>query len=642
VDQQTGGWGHINIDHIEQSDIPRKKYQGALEDQTDFGTMCLGLAGEKSDVLGTADLGGSGLEQWMAAKASATSAEQPFGNRLIGALGKKLRLKAGTDHTVTFVVAWHFAKRPEHGNYYGRRFKDAPAVVNYILDNIDRLAGQTRLWHETWYDSSLPWWLLDRLFAPVSILASATCQRWANGRFWAWEGVRCCAGTCAHVWNYAHSLARLFPDLERTIREMQDFDKGFVEETGAINFRGESNDFWAGDSQGGTALKCLREHQMSRDSEFLKRNWPRIRKGVEFLIEQDGNNDGLIEGQQHNTYDINFFGANTMVGSLYLGALWAAEELAKEIGDIEFARKCREIFEAGSKLTVDRLFNGEYFIQTVDLQKHPKHQYAEGCLADQLFGQGWAHQVGLGYLYPPDKVRSALKAIWTYNWAPDIGPQNKAHPPQRWFARPGEAGLFTCTWPKSKHLGPESVLYRDEIWTGIEYQVAGHMAWEGMITEALAICRAVHERYHPAKQNPWNEVECGDHYARAMASHGVFLGLCGFHCHGPKGVIGFAPRLQPERFKAAFTTADAWGTFSQTIQGKQLSAEIRPKWGTLRTTKISLDVPDGAQIAKASLAVNGKEVPVGFEQKGVTALLSLREDLLLKAGSVAELKLAWG
>ena len=149
-------------------------------------------------------------------------------------------------------------------------------------------------------------------------------------------------------------------------------------------------------------------------------------------------------------------------------ALRAAEEMAREVGDSEFAAKCRKVFEAGSRLTVERLFNGEYFVQEVDLKKHPKHQYGDGCLSDQLFGQGWAHQVGLGYLYPREKVLSALRAVYVYNWAPDIGPQNAAHPPQRWFARPGEAGLFTCTWPKSKHLGPDSVLYRDEVWTGIE------------------------------------------------------------------------------------------------------------------------------------------------------------------------------
>ena len=155
-----------------------------------------------------------------------------------------------------------------------------------------------------------------------------------------------------------------------------------------------------------------------------------------------------------------------------------------------------------------------------------------------MFGQGWAHQVGLGYLYPRETVVSALQSIWKYCWAPDVGPQNRAHDPERWFAYPGEAGLFTCTWPKSPHLGPKSTRYRDEIWTGIEYQVAGHMAWEGMITEALAICRGVNERYHPSKHNPWNEIECGDHYARALASWGVLIGLSGSSTTARRGTSG--------------------------------------------------------------------------------------------------------
>jgi uncharacterized protein (DUF608 family) len=607
--------------------------------------MGLAILGDAEGLLAATDLEEQSLEAVLSGEPGVFSQvapaqrSRPFGRELVGAIGRQFQLDPGGEATVSFLVAWHFPNLRPQGSRYAGRFANAWAVATYVADHFGRLTADTRKWRDTWYDSTMPWWLLDRLFAPTSILASATCQWWGNGRFWAWEGVRCCAGTCAHVWNYAHALARLFPELERSIREMQDFGTGFVEATGAINFRGESNDFWAGDSQGGTALKCLREHQMSTDGAFLRRNWPRIKQSVEFLIKEDGNSDGLIEGSQHNTYDINFFGANTMVGSLYLGALRAAEVLAAEAGDLEFAGRCRKIFEQGSALTVERLFNGEYFVQTVDLAQHPRHQYGEGCLADQLFGQGWAHQVGLGYLYPQDKVRSALRAIWTYNWAPDIAPQNQAHPPQRWFARPGEAGLFTCTWPKSKHLGPESVLYRDEIWTGIEYQVAGHMAWEGMVTEALAICRGVHERYQPAKQNPWNEVECGDHYARAMASYGVFLALCGFESHAPTGHLGFAPRLSPENFRAAFTTAEGWGTFSQSMRGKELQARVTVKWGQLKLRTFALALPDNAKLGGGTCRVGDKTVEAKFVQSGSRVTAGLAQELSVKEGERLEVVL---
>jgi hypothetical protein len=441
------------------------------------------------------------------------------------------------------------------------------------------------------------------------------------------------------VWNYEHAMAWLFPQLERSVREMQDYGAGFVEESGMVRFRGEGWQMWAGDAQAGTVLKAYREHRISADDRFLKRDWPRIRKSLEFLIREDGNDDGLIEGKQHNTYDIDFYGANTMVGSLYLAALRAGEEMAREMGDAEFADRCRKIFQSGSRLSVEQIFNGEYFIQKVDLQKHPKFQYADGCLADQLFGQGWAHQVSLGYVYPKDKVLSALRAIWKYDWAPDVGPQNKAHAPERWFAHPGEAGLFTCTWPRGKHMGEDGVRYRDEIWTGIEYQVAGHMAWEGMVTEALAICRGIHERYHPAKHNPWNEVECGDHYSRAMASYGVFLALCGFEYHGPKGWLGFAPRINQDDFRAAFTAAEGWGTLVQKRQERKQINRVEVRCGQLALKSLVFDLPEGATLQLHTAKVNGRAVKNVASQEGRRVEIVLSEPLVLKENEVIEIVL---
>ena len=641
VDQFTEGWGHINIDQIELRDTPRSPRSGPLDSQLDFGTMCLGLIQPEGEAQKSLSLpegplpdvlfDGDGLP-------TDAAAEKPFGRKLIGALGKKVTLKPGEKTQVTFVVAWHFPNRPDRGNHYCRRFKTASSVFDYVASRRQDLGEQTRLWHRTWYDSTLPHWLLDRLFSTVSTLATSTCQWWANGRFWAWEGVGCCHGTCTHVWNYEHAMARLFPELERSCREMQDYGAGFVEETGMVRFRGEDWGMWAGDGQAGTVLKAYREHQMSVDDGFLERNWSKIRKSLEFLINEDrgdGRSDGLLEGSQHNTYDINFFGANTMIGSLYLAALRAGEAMAIEMGDAEFAGRCRKLFTGGSKLTVDRLFNGQFFIQDVDLKKHDKHQYGDGCLADQLFGQGWAHQVGLGYVYPEENVRTTLESIWKYNWTPDIGPQNAVHKPERWFASPGEAGLFTCTWPFSTHLSA-GVRYKNEVWTGIEYQVAGHMAWEGMVTEALAICRAIHDRYHPAKHNPWNEIECGDHYARAMASHGVFLGLCGFTYHGPKARLGFAPRITPEDFRAAFTAAEGWGTISQTRSDNRQTNRIELKWGRLRIKTLAFELPEGVQLAKFKLPAPGKA-----RQAGRVVTIDLDAPIVVEKDRTVEVELTY-
>jgi uncharacterized protein (DUF608 family) len=639
VDAESGPWGHINIDQIEQRDQPMGDDVTDLRLCPDFGTMCLATLGGKAKFSAAAVPGDTAPEDVFATTddppADSDVAERPLDRPLIGALGQTVTMEPGREAMRRFVVTWRmpnlYCRGKLVGNRYATQFRSAADVVKYVAANYERLDLSTRLWHNTFYDSTLPHWLLDRLFSTVANLATTTCQWWENGRFWAWEGCGCCHGTCGHVWNYEHALARLFPRLERSTREMQDFapGMGMIAETGEIRFRGEGWGIWAGDSQGGYILKAYREHQTSANAEFLKRNWPHIRKAVDFLIRQDDNDDGMIEGRQHNTYDIDYYGANTMVGSLYLGALRAAEEMATEMGDDDFAQRCRAIFQAGSRHTMERLFNGEYFIQEVDLEKHPKHQYGDGCLADQLFGQGWAHQVALGYLYPRESVRKALESIWKYCWTPDVNLQNQSHKPERWFALPGEAGLLTCTWPTSKHLGPTSTRYRNEVWTGIEYQVAGNMAWEGMVLEALAICRAIHERYHPAKHNPFNEIECGDHYARALASWGVLIGLAGWEYHGPRSHIGFAPRITPDDFRCAFTAAEGWGTIAQQRTTKQQQNTITVRFGTLRAKSLVLELPEGKKLEQLSVVVADRAVPAGSQQEGNRVTVHLDEEQIL-------------
>ena len=604
VDKSSGGWGHINIDQVELSDEPPTAL-GPIDELPDYGSMALASDGRVISAEQTQKLLGS-IGGWATKLSCRDDVTYPVAEKRSTAMVRpSVTLQPGEKHTFTFVLAWFFPNHP-HGHEYANRFNGAAEVAHYIFDNHDRLAGDTIRWHKTYYeDSTLPRWLLFRLHSTVCNLATGTCQWWKNGRFWAWEGVGCCEGTCTHVWNYAHAPARLFPQLERSAREMQDFGDGFDPQSGLVGFR--SNRVYAADGQCGTILKACREHQMSADSEFLKRNWPRIKKALEFSIGQDGNEDGLIENSQHNTFDINFEGANTFVGSLYLAALRAGEEMAGEMGDNEFAARCKRIFESGRRLTIERLWDGEYFIELVDLQKHPKDQYEKGCLSDQLFGQGWAHQLALGYIYPPENVRKALESVWRYNWAPDVGPHNAKFKPERWFAHPGEPGLFTCTWPKSPYLA-EGVRYKDEVWTGIEYQVAGHMIWEGMVTEALVICNGVHQRYHPAKHNTFNEIECGDHYARAMASWGVYTALTGYEYHGPKGHLGFAPKLTPENFRAAFTAAEGWGTFTQKRQGRVQREQIEVRWGRLILKSLSFAVPEHFRKAAVSVMVEGDGV----------------------------------
>ena len=63
----------------------------------------------------------------------------------------------------------------------------------------------------------------------------------------------------------------------------------------------------------------------------------------------DANRDGVMEGVQHNTYDVEFYGPNPLCGIYYLGALRAAEEMARAVGDNGAAAEYRGLFERGSK-----------------------------------------------------------------------------------------------------------------------------------------------------------------------------------------------------------------------------------------------------------------------------------------------------
>ncbi len=633
VDRHDGAWGHINIDYIRFTNYVPDEVLPPPARHSGWGEMCLAVL-EPGAKVGTA----AGAEGALSPEAEATF---PLGHRDRRAVATvPISLGGGETKHVTYLVTWYFPQRPGRGRMYANWFDGALGAAEYVAGNFDRLSRETHLFRDTYFDTTLPYWLAARLAMPVANLATETTQWWANGRFWCWEGVCCCAGTCTHVWNYEHACARLFPELERSARLMQDLEPsaGFDAETGLVGFR--SNRAYAADGQCGTVLKVYREHLMSADNGFLAKAWPAAKKALEYTISRDGDADGLIEDSQHNTFDINFTGANTFVGSLYLGALRAAEEMARIMGDPISADRYRGIFEEGSRLTMERLWNGEYFIQTIPEGEADKFQYGKGCLSDQMFGQGWAHQVDLGYLYPREAVRSALAAVFQYNWTSDVGPYNAEYPPFRWFARAGDAGLFTATWPNGGR--PETpVRYCNEVWTGIEYQAAGHMLWEGMVREALAIIRGIHERYDGTHHNPWNEVECGDHYARALASWGCLTGLEGFVYDGPAGRIGLAPRMQADDFKAFFTAAEGWGNLVQKRAGRRQTDRFEVKWGRLRARTLVLEVPGDAGDVRAAVTAAGKTVDARLGREGPRVILTLDRDVVVEAGQAVEAVLTW-
>lgn len=637
VDEETGGWGHISIDDIRFSNQPAKpKFFPSSHPY--FGNVALSVMAD--NVYATSDYAGTGKPHNHSA-----STVKPFGEKLSGAVGTTVTLEPGESREINFILSWYFPNRPMQygeggnwnmpiptegpaiGNMYANWFSGSLDVAYWLRNNFERLTQETMDFHNAYYhQSTLPYWLNQRIMMPTSTLATETCQWWATDKFWAWEGVGSCVGTCTHVWNYEQTLSRLFPELERNIREKTDFSTSLQPDGGILARNG-----WGGiliDGHAGGILKAYREHLMSGNNLFLSRNWHNIKKATEFIMKEDGNGDGLIEKEQANTYDIAFYGANTYVGGLYLACLKAASKMALLMKDSSFAKTCDSIFANGSRNSVQKLWNGSFFVQDVDLKKHPQFQYASGCLSDQMFGQTWAHLNQLGYIYPKTHVKKALQSVWKYNWAPDVGVQNSVHKPERVYADPGEAGLLIATWPFSQHMGEDGVRYRDEVWTGIEYQVATNMIYEGMITEALSLIKAVHDRYDGTKHNPWNEIECGDHYARAMASWGVLLALQNMQYDGPAKQMAFAPRILKDNFKSFFTAAEGWGNIEQTIDSNNQSNTIQISYGKLRLQELAVEMISTPK--NIQLFVNKKPHPVKHKTDGKKLTLQFEEVVLEK------------
>ena len=591
VDNASGGWGNVGVDEIIFSDV------GAAE----------GVPGDR----GTAVL--------------AVLTDKAVGDLETGKLSVPFTVSAAGTQTIRFVLTWHFPNARELNGVgrdlpqYVTRFDDAASVARELANRFAALREATFRWMATWNDSTLPQWLLDRAILTANTLQTTNCHLLgADGRFWAWEGIGCCAGTCAHVWHYAQGVARLFPDLERNLREVTDFGVA-LNHDGGIRFRAEANNIMAIDAQTGVILRTWREHLVSPDAGFLQRVWPAAKRALEWLTRFDANGrgglDGLLDGEQHNTLDAEWYGKVHCLCSLYLAALRAGQEMAMAVGDKDFAAICESIHAQGAE-KIATLFNGEFYIQEED----PAHAGAigvgQGCYIDQVIGQWWANQTGLGRLYNETHIRQALHSLWKYNFVPEIGQFRQAFQKGRFYAMAGEAGLIMCTWPKgglrddfTKHW---QYAYFNECMTGFEWQAAAHMVQEGtpiaatdfprinellensedpraLTARGLAVARAIHDRYAPERRNPYNEIECSDHYARANASYSVFLAACGYFYHGPNGVLGFDPKIDPIQFKAPFTTAEGWGTFQQSQTKDQgWSAQINIAWGKLSLQEVRL------------------------------------------------------
>ena len=450
---------------------------------------------------------------------------------------------------------------PYYQPWYSGKFANISESAKYWSSNYNELKSKSQLFTDAFFKSTLPPEVLEAVSANLSILKSPTVLRQRDGKLWAWEGCSdnsgCCEGSCTHVWNYAQAIPHLFPSLERTLRNTEftvsQNDEGHQAFRSALPIRPKIHDFYAAsDGQLGGIMKVYREWRISGDSQWLKELFPRVKASMDYCINTwDPRHKGILEEPHHNTYDIEFWGPDGMCTSFYLGALLSVSQMGEFLK--EDVSTYQTLLKSGKTFMQDSLYNGEYFYQKIHWQglkapnpiemsknmwnsnyseeaqvllkqEGPKYQYGKGCLSDGVLGFWLARMCGLENPMDSSLIKSHLDAVYKYNLKHDL--TNHVNPQRPSYALGKEGGLLLCTWPKGGKLSLPFV-YSNEVWTGIEYQVASHLILMGEVAKGLDIVRTCRNRYDGQVRNPFDEYECGHWYARAMSSYGLLQGLTG-------------------------------------------------------------------------------------------------------------------
>ena len=477
-------------------------------------------------------------------------------------------------------------------NYYATRFENSTASCFYSLDNYTDLYKKTAAFRDAMFSSTLDEAVKDAAASALSVLKSPTVMRLENGEFYGFEGVMeqagSCEGTCTHVWSYAYALCFLFPDLERSLREVEfRYD---TDVTGRMNFRTklplgrkEPRRPQCLDGQMLTVLKTYREWKICGDDGWLRKNWETVKRILCYAWSEDNyqswdrDRDGVLEGEQHHTLDADLFGASSWLEGLYLLALKAAAEMAEYLGENDAAEDYKKLFENGFEYTKKHLFNGRYFYQNVDIRdkgitdrfdapsywngekKQLKYQIGEGSEIDQMLAQWHSDIVGLGDVFDREQRMTALDSMMKYNFKPSL-----REVPNMWrvFALNDEAGTVMCDYPEGAEKPIIPIQYCEECMTGFEYAFAGLLIAEGKISDGIRVVKAVRDRYDGKKRNPWNEIECGSNYARSMASFALLPIFSGFSFDLPHGSIGFSPLLDGD-FRCFFSLGTGYGVYER-------------------------------------------------------------------------------
>ncbi|MCT4643761.1 MAG: non-lysosomal glucosylceramidase [Carboxylicivirga sp.] len=582
-----------------------------------------------------------------------------------GALNLKLTVLPGETKHLNMILTWYFPNGLNgghmdkwdawgkgdwegQGNNYANYWSNINEVNDYIIKNHKWLMQTSEKFADAYYQTNFPWWLTERLGNQLAILKSRTIFHDKRGYVGLWEGCGSgdgsCSGNCNHVWHYAQSHARLFPEMGRRIKE-QSFEA--IKENGQIPYRQPAGSP-AFDGQCGDIIGAYREYLLSADKAWLKGQYPAIKKAMNYLVNKhDTDKDGwLSDAPKHTTYDASMTGNPSILTSLYAVALKASAEMAKVAGDNEQAASWEKMSVNSIKLQDDHLWNGEYYYQIPGEKRAT--DYENGCMTDQLLGQWWADQLNMGSLYPDYRIHEATKAVLKYNFKSNLKNHIQV---SRKFAKDEEAGMVGTTWPGNDRT-PYASGYSDEVWTSYEYTIGAALMKYGESRGAATLLRSGYDRYNGVLRegyktdngwgnfgysgNPFGDDECGQFYSRALASWSVLLAAQGFEYNGPEGSIAFNPVWKPEAHTSFFSTAKGWGTFKQTNKGGSLNNKLELAHGTLVLKEIAVPALE-AEAAKVSVMLNGQKIACKHLVKDHQLLVQMDEKQL-KAGDVLKIE----
>jgi uncharacterized protein (DUF608 family) len=590
----------------------------------------------------------------------------------VGAVCQQRTIASGAFAEFTFLLAWHFPNRTPAwcgwtappgkektiiGNYYCTRFKDAWEAAAYAAANLDRLEARTRQFAKVFRDSDLPAAVKEAASANLSTLATTTCFRTADGEFHGFEGsnddVGCCYGNCTHVWNYETSTSYLFPSFARSLRKAafgfsQD-DEGAIRARQVLPDGVIRDEIAATDGHMGQIMHAYLDWQLSGDDEWLRALWPRIRKAIAFSWVQggwDAHKTGVLDGVQNNTYDVAFYGPNPMCGIYYLGALRACQEIATALGDDTASDEYGALFAKGSAWIDANLFNGEFYTQQIKgfrldqinptLLKgaggrgteDPQYQVGKGCLIDQLIGQYLAHVMGLGALVSEKNMDTTLESIYKYNYKRSMVDHDNV---ERTFALNDEKAMVICdygTAPRPHIPFP----YFGEVMTGFEHSTAALMIFRGMVNQGAECVGNIRSRYDGEKRNPWDEAECGHHYARAMAAWSSVVAISGFAYHSARRAVVAVPRMPHPNFSCFWSTGTGWGSFSYHVSSPGSAFSLRVLAGTLPCNSVEISGTGArSKVLKNGSAVSSLVVQ-GAASSTVTSVVKLDQPTVLQTG----------